>query len=122
MFKELFDSRINTFKKNNVDSELLIKFFNLIFNDFSFVLNDNDKLLYLTDYAILLISEFELKNKHHYETLIYESFLTYKNKFKNITVNNSNKYLIVLSDFYKKYSFLFDINLKIYSEINSFKK
>ncbi|RTL14157.1 MAG: hypothetical protein EKK56_01945 [Flavobacteriaceae bacterium] len=121
LFKELFDSRINTFEKNNIDKEAIIKFYNLILNDFSFVLNDNDKLLYLTDYTILLINEFELKKKHHYETLIYESFVIYKN-LKDITANNSNKYLIILSDFYKKYSFLFDINSKINTEINSFKK
>lgn len=121
LFKELFDSRINAFEKNNINKEEIIKYYNLILKDFSFVLNDNDKLLYLTNYAILLINEFELKKKHHYETLIYESFVIYKN-LKNITANNSNKYLIILSDFYKKYSFLFDINSKINIEINSFKK
>ena len=84
------------------------------------ILTNDDKLYYITKYSKFLINDFEKNKKTGNEIHLYRTFKVFK-ELENFPKDKSLNYLNLISDFYRKYSFMFDIDSKILNEINKLK-
>jgi hypothetical protein len=120
LIKKLFDARLVSFENSNFSFKEISDSYNDILTTYDFALTNEDKLYYITKYSIFLINDFEKNKKTTNEIHIYRTFKIFKELEKSHK-EKSLFYLNLISNFYKKYSFLFDINSKIFNEINKLK-
>lgn len=120
LIKKLFDARLMSFENSNVSFKQISESYNDILTTYNFVLTNSDKVDYITKYSKFLINDFEKNKKIGNEIHLYRTFKMFK-ELENIPKDKSLNYLNIMSNFYKKYSFMFDIDSKILNEINKLK-
>lgn len=121
LIKKLFDARLVSFVNSNFSFKEISDSYNDILTTYNFVLTNDDKLYYITEYSKFLINDFEKNKRTTNEIHIYRTFNMFK-ELEKIHKEKSLNYLNLVSNFYKKYSFLFDIDSKIFNEINNLKE
>ena len=120
LLKKLFDARLVSFENSNFSFKEISGSYNDILTTYNFILTNDDKLYYITKYSKFLINDFEKNKKTGNEIHLYRTFKVFK-ELENIPKDKSLNYLNLISDFYRKYSFMFDIDSKILNEINKLK-
>lgn len=121
LIKKIFDARLLSFENSKLHFKEINESYQDILITYNFLLSNEEKIDYLIKYSNFLILDFEKSKQVTNEINLYQTLKIYE-KLENNLNEKCFKYLNQISNFYKKYSFLFDNESKILNEINSLKK